>query len=156
MSRETEDRSDHPVMPVYASARPLNVYDALGIESHFLLVAVRNVLSAHEMQEELGEDERLRTARDDFDARFEHARWLRNALEHADLYAVGQGDHQAEIAPDPRSAHPYFVQVGSSGDVAGFELRFGPLAVPLADVARAAIQLADVTEEVRRDRIRTR
>jgi len=83
--------------------------------------------------------------------KFEHARWLRNALEHFDEYAVGDGDHQDEVAPDARSALPCCVQASNDGNAASLEFRLGKLSVPVKGVADEAIRLADVIEEVRQD-----
>ncbi|HEY5054310.1 MAG TPA: hypothetical protein VII45_12975 [Solirubrobacterales bacterium] len=149
---ETEARSGVPSVPVYDVSRPIHAYDALEIDVHFLLVAVRNVLwllKRHEDQ--LGKDDRLRAAGAVFEAKFEHVRKLRNVLEHFDGYAVGRGDFQDEVEPDARRALPYFVQASNDGNVASLEFRLGKLSVPVKEVADDAIRLADVIEEVRQD-----
>jgi hypothetical protein len=149
---ETEARSGVPSVPVYDVARPIHAYEALEIDVHFLLVAIRNVLwLLKQHEDQLGQDDRLRAAGTAFEAKFEHARWLRNVLEHFDEYAVGIGEHQGEVAPDARSALPYFVQASNDGNVASLEFRLGKLSVPVKEVADEAIRLADVIEEVRRD-----
>jgi hypothetical protein len=149
---ETEARNGVPSVSVYDVARPINAYEALEIDVHFLLVAVGNILRRLERHEhQLGKDDRLRAAGATFEEKFEHARWLRNVLEHFDEYAVGIGEHQGEVAPDARSALPCFVQASDDGNVASLEFRLGELSVPVKEVANEAVRLADVIEEVRRD-----
>jgi hypothetical protein len=128
---ETEARSGVPSVPVYDVARTIDAYEALEIDVHFLLVAVGNILRRLERHEhQLGKDDRLRVAGTVFAAKFEHARWLRNVLEHFDEYAVGIGEHQGEVAPDARSALPCFVQTRNDGNVASLEFRLGKLRCP--------------------------
>jgi hypothetical protein len=151
---ETEDLNGVPSVPVYDVARPIHAYDALEIDVHFLLVAVRNVLwllKRHEDQ--LGQNDRLHAAGAAFEAKFEHARWLRDVLEHFDEYAVGIGRYQDEVAPDARTALPYFVQADNDGNVASLELKLGSLSAPVKGVADEAIRLVDVIEESRRDNL---
>jgi len=80
----------------------------------------------------------------------EHARSLRDVLEHFDQYAVGDG-RRRKVAPDARRALPYFVQASNAGDVANLEFRLGELSVPVKEVADEAMRLAEVIEEVRQD-----
>lgn len=147
---ETEARSGLPSVPVYDVVRPIHAYDGLEIDVHFLIVAVRNILWLLKRHEkELGNDDRLRATGKAFEAKFEHARRLRNVLEHFDGYAVGSGEYQDEVAPDARRALPYFVQASNDGNIASLEFRLGKPSVPVKEVADEAIRLADVLEEVR-------
>ena len=113
-------------------------------EAHFLVIAMRQLLRTQERYSELTGNERLVTARADFDAAVPNAKTFRDFLEHLDEYLLNRGNLQrsGSIAPGTELLVDHARRTGR------VTLRFDNLSLDLCEAAEAALQLADVTADV--------
>lgn len=125
--------------------RHRNAALALHFDTHFLVIAIRNVLRFHDAIAARLDDERLRAARERFDRRGPGIARLRNFYEHLDRYAVGEGIEQKKN----NLYTPTGPVLDMSGDDDTLVVCFGPLRFEVIEAGEAAFELAEVTARVR-------
>lgn len=125
-------------------------YDALGIDVHFLLVAIKHLLGYQESYLELTDDERLRQGLEKFDRTAIDSTYLRNMLEHLDKYVVGEGRHQDEVSAAPRELQPMLVEAGQQLE-SDFQFVLGDYSIPVKATASAAVELGELLETIWND-----
>jgi hypothetical protein len=118
-------------------------------EGHFLLVAIAHVLKIREVFFDLTHDARLAEAQQQFDAAAPDAKHLRDMLEHMDRYAFGTGRLQVAGEVDKNAAFQIITLMINTGRV---RFRFDK-EVDLEAAASAALEVAAVAAEVRRDHV---
>ncbi len=127
-----------------------NGYDALEIDVHFMLVAIRQILRYGEKYAKLIDDERLQRGLAAFAAAAPNLAHLRDMLEHLDEYVTGEGRFQEKISMEPRRLLPIFVETSRDPEE-DFELLLGDYSIPVKGAAEAAIMLGELLEEVWKD-----
>jgi hypothetical protein len=125
-------------------------YDALGIDVHFLLVAIQHLLSFQESYLKLTGDERLTRGLEKFNRTAIDSTYLRNMLEHLDKYVVGESRHQEEVSATARELQPMFVEAGRHPE-SDFQFVLGDYSIPVNTAASAAIELGELLESVWND-----